>query len=47
MSRKLTFGTQEEKDAAIAEAKANQEASATKHVNWIATVEAAEVVEEA
>lgn len=46
MSRKLTFSTQEEKDAALAEARANQEASATKHANWIASVEAAEVVPE-
>jgi hypothetical protein len=44
--RKITFGTQEEKDAAIAEAKANQEASATKHANWIESVESAEVVPE-
>jgi len=46
MSRKLTFSTQEEKDAALEEAKANQAASATKHETWIATVEAAEVVPE-
>jgi len=44
MSRNLTFSNQEEKDAALAEARANQATSAAKHEAWIATVEAATVV---
>ena len=44
--RKITFGTEEEKATALAEAKANQTASEAKHAAWIEAVESAEVVPE-
>ena len=43
---KITFSTQEEKDSAVEAEKVAQDVSAKKHADWLATLEASEIVPE-